>query len=325
MSGVLRRPAVRTLAPCDSQVVVTVDSAGSVSSAIKRLRIAAKRMAAERAQDSQAVATSRSSLGAAIAWCRASVTSFEKALGFGVSADSDALPSLEEIKEQVCGFVSFRMNGISALLSTLFGRNIRSCKTRTQRSKLHRATRRRLLLLHRTILVKPSRQIFFRQTWADYAQRASSRMTEKSTSRTPAATLQPVRLLLPKRKPSRVRDPLTWQFSWPPSLVCRCVHVVLRFLWPTLQFVFTYIYAVSMQRRPFALVIDEQALDYALKHPTARAYLLYVSINSAAVICCRARPDQKARVVDLIRRGVPSSRTLAIGDGANDVGGPVQL
>ena len=73
------------------------------------------------------------------------------------------------------------------------------------------------------------------------------------------------------------------------------------------------------QRRPFALVIDEQALDYALKHPSARGYLLYVSVNSAAVICCRARPDQKARVVDLIRRGVPTSRTLAIGDGANDV------
>ena len=74
-----------------------------------------------------------------------------------------------------------------------------------------------------------------------------------------------------------------------------------------------------LQRRPFALVIDEQALDYALKHPSARAYLLYAAVNSSAVICCRARPDQKARVVELVRRGVPSSRTLAIGDGANDV------
>jgi magnesium-transporting ATPase (P-type) len=73
------------------------------------------------------------------------------------------------------------------------------------------------------------------------------------------------------------------------------------------------------QRRPFALVIDEHALDVALKHPSTRGYLLYVAVNSAAVICCRARPDQKARVVDLIRRGVPTSRTLAVGDGANDV------
>jgi magnesium-transporting ATPase (P-type) len=75
----------------------------------------------------------------------------------------------------------------------------------------------------------------------------------------------------------------------------------------------------SRQRRPFALIIDEQALDVALKHASTRGYLLFVAVNSAAVICCRARPDQKARVVDLIRRGVPTSRTLAVGDGANDV------
>ena len=37
------------------------------------------------------------------------------------------------------------------------------------------------------------------------------------------------------------------------------------------------------------------------------------------MIACRARPDQKARLVRLIRRGLPSSRTLAVGDGANDV------
>jgi magnesium-transporting ATPase (P-type) len=73
------------------------------------------------------------------------------------------------------------------------------------------------------------------------------------------------------------------------------------------------------QRRPYALVIDEAVLDAALAHPRAKAYLLYVSVNCAAVIACRARPDQKAAVVRLIRHGVPTSRTLAIGDGANDV------
>jgi hypothetical protein len=73
------------------------------------------------------------------------------------------------------------------------------------------------------------------------------------------------------------------------------------------------------QRRPYALIIDEATLDAALGHPRCRAYLLYVAVNCAAVICCRARPDQKARVVKLIRDGVPHSRTLAVGDGANDV------
>lgn len=73
------------------------------------------------------------------------------------------------------------------------------------------------------------------------------------------------------------------------------------------------------QRRPYALVIDEHALDAALSHPRAKAYLLYVAVNCAAVIACRARPDQKAQVVRLIRHGVAHSRTLAVGDGANDV------
>jgi magnesium-transporting ATPase (P-type) len=76
---------------------------------------------------------------------------------------------------------------------------------------------------------------------------------------------------------------------------------------------------IGSQRRPYALVIDEHALDAALSHAKTRAYLLFVAVNCSAVICCRARPDQKARVVKLIREGVPSSRTLAIGDGANDV------
>ncbi len=72
-------------------------------------------------------------------------------------------------------------------------------------------------------------------------------------------------------------------------------------------------------RRPFALVIDEHCLDCALGNTRAKAYLLYVAVNCDAVIACRARPDQKARLVRLIRQGLPSARTLAVGDGANDV------
>lgn len=45
---------------------------------------------------------------------------------------------------------------------------------------------------------------------------------------------------------------------------------------------------------------------------------LQVSVQCAAVICCRVSPLQKAQVTALVK----SSRytTLAIGDGANDVG-----
>ncbi|KAH6691431.1 phospholipid-translocating P-type ATPase [Plectosphaerella plurivora] len=39
-----------------------------------------------------------------------------------------------------------------------------------------------------------------------------------------------------------------------------------------------------------------------------------------SVICCRASPAQKANLVKRIRRQVPSSLTLAIGDGSNDIG-----
>ena len=39
----------------------------------------------------------------------------------------------------------------------------------------------------------------------------------------------------------------------------------------------------------------------------------------SAVVCVRCRPDQKKDVVSLISRRVKGSRTLAIGDGANDV------
>lgn len=47
-------------------------------------------------------------------------------------------------------------------------------------------------------------------------------------------------------------------------------------------------------------------------------YDLVVRVDS--IICCRASPSQKAELVKAIRRFVPDSMTLAIGDGANDIG-----
>ncbi|KAF5575182.1 phospholipid-translocating ATPase [Fusarium pseudocircinatum] len=47
-------------------------------------------------------------------------------------------------------------------------------------------------------------------------------------------------------------------------------------------------------------------------------YDLVVRVDS--VICCRASPSQKSNLVRSIRRYVPKSMTLAIGDGANDIG-----
>ena len=51
--------------------------------------------------------------------------------------------------------------------------------------------------------------------------------------------------------------------------------------------------------------------------PAAR--LAAVGAASRAVVACRARKDQKAALLELIKSGSPGTCCLAIGDGANDV------
>ncbi|XP_056012392.1 probable phospholipid-transporting ATPase IA isoform X3 [Ostrea edulis] len=90
------------------------------------------------------------------------------------------------------------------------------------------------------------------------------------------------------------------------------------------------------------LIIDGQTLDYifptheCLKTPIkkmlgrkktlkyglscdCRKDFLDLAVSCKAVICCRVSPLQKAEIVDLVKDSVKSI-TLAIGDGANDVG-----
>eukprot|EP00753_Platysulcus_tardus_P014724 PLAT4437.5.p2 GENE.PLAT4437.5~~PLAT4437.5.p2 ORF type:complete len:1302 (-),score=768.67 PLAT4437.5:273-4115(-) len=83
-----------------------------------------------------------------------------------------------------------------------------------------------------------------------------------------------------------------------------------------------------------ALVVDGQSLVYlfksnnphASKEEIARseelsAKLLDVARCCKAVVACRVSPSQKADIVTLVRQNVkPMPMTLAIGDGANDVG-----
>ncbi|XP_042443395.1 probable phospholipid-transporting ATPase 8 isoform X3 [Zingiber officinale] len=69
---------------------------------------------------------------------------------------------------------------------------------------------------------------------------------------------------------------------------------------------------------PFALIIDGDSLAFAfstnLEHP-----FLDLAVSCASVICCRTSPKQKALVTRLVKRKTRKI-TLAIGDGANDVG-----
>ncbi|KAJ4831513.1 putative phospholipid-transporting ATPase 8 [Turnera subulata] len=68
----------------------------------------------------------------------------------------------------------------------------------------------------------------------------------------------------------------------------------------------------------FALVIDGKSLAIALDEKLEKK-LLELALDCASVICCRSTPKQKALVTRLVKTGTGKT-TLAIGDGANDVG-----
>jgi len=68
----------------------------------------------------------------------------------------------------------------------------------------------------------------------------------------------------------------------------------------------------------FAFIIDGKSLTWALEPECCDTF---VSLGKwcRSVICCRVSPLQKALVVKLVKRKL-NKITLAIGDGANDVG-----
>ncbi|KAK9271574.1 hypothetical protein L1049_001935 [Liquidambar formosana] len=67
-----------------------------------------------------------------------------------------------------------------------------------------------------------------------------------------------------------------------------------------------------------ALIIDGESLDFALDKNLESSFLELAN-DCASVICYRSSPKQKARVTRLVKMGTGKT-TLAIGDGANDVG-----
>ncbi|RVX08687.1 putative phospholipid-transporting ATPase 8 [Vitis vinifera] len=74
-----------------------------------------------------------------------------------------------------------------------------------------------------------------------------------------------------------------------------------------------------------ALIIDGESLSFALNKNLEKSFL-ELAIDCASVICCRSSPKQKALVcainpvvTRLVKMGTGET-TLAIGDGANDVG-----
>jgi phospholipid-transporting ATPase len=68
----------------------------------------------------------------------------------------------------------------------------------------------------------------------------------------------------------------------------------------------------------FALIVAGEALIKAMS-PEMTPELMIVAKKCDVVLCCRVSPQQKAQVVEMVRAALPGVRTLAIGDGANDV------
>ncbi|XP_072040968.1 probable phospholipid-transporting ATPase IA isoform X3 [Amphiura filiformis] len=66
------------------------------------------------------------------------------------------------------------------------------------------------------------------------------------------------------------------------------------------------------------LVVDGKTLKFALEFDLRKDFL-DLAVSCKAVICCRVTPRQKAELVELVKANVKVV-TLAIGDGANDVG-----
>ncbi|XP_072959204.1 probable phospholipid-transporting ATPase 4 [Typha angustifolia] len=78
---------------------------------------------------------------------------------------------------------------------------------------------------------------------------------------------------------------------------------------------------IKLEKDPhaaFALIIDGKTLANALEEDMKNQFLS-LAVDCASVICCRVSPKQKALVTRLVKEGTGKT-TLAIGDGANDVG-----
>ncbi len=67
------------------------------------------------------------------------------------------------------------------------------------------------------------------------------------------------------------------------------------------------------------VIVDGQALSNIETQPTDRDFFLELAVSADSVICCRATPSQKASLITCVRKHLPKSITLAIGDGANDI------
>ena len=76
----------------------------------------------------------------------------------------------------------------------------------------------------------------------------------------------------------------------------------------------------SLEIPQYGILVDEKAL-LTIEEETEEIKNIFLDIakDAVAVICCRVSPLQKSQVVKMMKNYNPKSKTLAIGDGGNDV------
>ena len=76
----------------------------------------------------------------------------------------------------------------------------------------------------------------------------------------------------------------------------------------------------SLEIPQYGILVDEKAL-LTIEEETDEIKNIFLDIakDAVAVICCRVSPLQKSQVVKMMKNYNPKSKTLAIGDGGNDV------
>ena len=75
----------------------------------------------------------------------------------------------------------------------------------------------------------------------------------------------------------------------------------------------------SMEIPQYGILVDEKALLTIEEDYEIQKIFLDIAKEAVAVICCRVSPLQKSQVVKMMKNYNPNSKTLAIGDGGNDV------
>lgn len=279
--------ATKLLTETQRQIVATMESAGGVNAAMRRMRIAAKRMRAERAAAaaSNRDAASQAHASTIMQWALGEMEVFAR---LGMSSPQQ--PSLRE--SGTSSSVRPDPSDIGIPSSTSAMRQIRLASPRSDGADPDFESDAEEEAIAAGDGTAASMAFGHQASANDIASIPPT--PQLTASAAPVAAASSHSVFGNPAHPSNMAR----------AASCRDVSIAV---------------SSSGTNRPFALIIDEHCLDAALQSPRAKAYLLYVAINCDAVIACRARPDQKAQVVRLIRNGVSTSRTLAVGDGANDV------